>query len=179
MKLTQKASKQVECRYPVARGHLLVMPTKIVPNLSRCRRNPEATLFGTMFDAGKKLLFDTYGVKNDFVAGFSYPSEYHQVCLHLVVPPIHNFLLFRAATWYPYRMVQDNIRKYGIVGKRNGLDNSLLEKADIDPRVLLVDEKVRRKLLEDRSTDPSQIHSGVNKYANNSHGCRQFDKTVL
>ena len=76
--------------------------------------------------------------KLKFLAGFSYPSEYRQLCLHLIVPPIRNFLLFRKTTWYSYRDVQNTLYEEGGFWKRRPVS------LEIDADAVEMDREIRR-----------------------------------
>ncbi|KAL8449025.1 hypothetical protein Emed_003377 [Eimeria media] len=47
--------------------------------------------------------------------GFNYPSEYSQLCLHAVVPPVANFGLFEPPYFYPLKKVLSDLEQRGSV----------------------------------------------------------------
>ncbi len=151
-------SPQVESRFPVGRAHLMVIPKITTADLRKCKRHPHQTLLKTMLQLGKEQLAERYNVKSKFLAGFSYPSEYNQLCLHVVAPPITNFLLFRKATWYPYKQAQADLFQYGYVQKKEGI-----QATDIDPGVVALDKKVRElRAKEKEQCEEWEAKHGVN-----------------
>lgn len=57
------------------------------------------------------------GVDEPVVLGFSYPAEYAQVHLHLVLPPMRNDLIFDPRTFYSFDRVMRDLRVHGMVQK--------------------------------------------------------------
>ena len=137
----------LECRFPVARCHLLVIPKMRVEDLKKCGRLQQP-LLKSMFKEGVARLKELYNVRADYVAGFSYPSEYNQLCLHIIVPPVRNFLLFRRATWYSYFEVQKQLYETGVFRPRKGF-----AALDIDPTVVMLDRRVREKRAATKNLD--------------------------
>lgn len=54
-------------------------------------------------------------IKRSLILGFNYPSEYGQLCMHAVVPPIRNPGLFESPFFYPLKKVIRDLEHRGSV----------------------------------------------------------------
>eukprot|EP00392_Amoebophrya_sp_AT5.2_P014615 g14776.t1 len=133
----------LECRFPAARAHLLIVPKTRLEDLLKCERR-HLPLLRQLFEKGVQKLKEIYNVENKFVAGFSYPSEYQQLCLHVIAPPIRNFLLFRSSNWYFYRDAYEEIARLGRCARKPNAFGGL----DVDPTIVRLDERVRAERAE-------------------------------
>ncbi|CAD7965342.1 unnamed protein product [Amoebophrya sp. A25] len=135
----------VESRFPAARAHLMIFPKTRIEDLLKCERR-HLPLLRQLYERGVHHLRDVYNIERQFLCGFSYPSEYQQLCLHVLAPPIRNFLLFRKSTWYFYRDVCGELAQTGEIRRHP-------ESLEIDPTVVKLDKIVR----ETRRLDGSRI----------------------
>ena len=53
------------------------------------------------------------GAPDSVACGFSYPADYNQLHLHLVLPPFSSLELFDRHVFYPLKEVQLELRKRG------------------------------------------------------------------
>ncbi|CAD7950809.1 unnamed protein product [Amoebophrya sp. A120] len=128
----------VEHRYPCARAHLLVFPKTRLEDLLQCQRK-DLPLLRKLFETGVKHLREVYNVERNFICGFSYPSEYQQLALHVIAPPIRNFRLFRTSNWFFYRDAYAEIARTGRITKKPDP-----QATNIDATVERIDAAVRR-----------------------------------
>lgn len=52
-------------------------------------------------------------IKEQTIFGFNYPSEYGQLCMHAIIPPIYNFSLFEAPYFYPLNKILKELEVCG------------------------------------------------------------------
>ena len=127
----EELSRSWECmvlnyRFPVGAQHLLSAPKGTLYDLRQLRRS-HLPLVQKLRADGIACLRTRIGLSSDapdprIVCGFSYPADYNQVHLHLVMPPFRHMLLFRRSVFYLYEEVVASLDRSGIVKPHPAVD---------------------------------------------------------
>jgi len=127
-----------ESPHPIGRTHLLSVPKGSLSDVRSCRRKSLKAL-EYLKEKGLEALDEKD--RAHAILGFSLPADYNHLHLHVIVPPITNFLLFRTAHWYSYYKLVNDIEKKGQVEIIKPADSH-----EIDPWVVKRDWQVRSLL---------------------------------
>lgn len=122
--------------YPIGKRHLLAIPKGTFSHIYKLKRK-SLKIMEFLKQIGLEALDEAD--RRNAILGFSYPAEYNQLHLHIVVPPVTNFLLFRASHWYSYNRVVEEIAQKGMLQKQEVAKDPL----EVDPWVLKKDWSVR------------------------------------
>lgn len=106
--------------YPVGQQHLLVLPKTSGFYDIRQLRKKHLKLLETMYQKGLEHLKIEPGTP--VACGFSYPSDYNHLHLHMVTPPFTSTELFQRHVFYPLPEVQLQLQRKGCVRPHPVLD---------------------------------------------------------
>lgn len=105
--------------YPVGEKHVLVLPKSTFYDIRQLRKR-DVTLLEKMYQKGLESL--QVEANTPVACGFSYPSDYNHLHLHLVVPPFTSLKLFQRHVFYPLPEVQVQLQRKGLVRPHPVLD---------------------------------------------------------
>merc|ERR1712007_107542 len=105
--------------YPVGRQHVLAIPKSTCYDLRQLRRK-HLPLLRELRARGIDCLRRELGLPERapepaVLCGFSYPADYNQLHLHLVVPPFRSMALFDRRVFYLFEEVEGDIERRGAV----------------------------------------------------------------
>eukprot|EP00927_Polykrikos_kofoidii_P016248 TRINITY_DN17322_c0_g2_i1.p1 TRINITY_DN17322_c0_g2~~TRINITY_DN17322_c0_g2_i1.p1 ORF type:complete len:326 (+),score=19.52 TRINITY_DN17322_c0_g2_i1:102-1079(+) len=129
--------------FPAGRFHLLSVPTSTCYDLRQIRRKhlPVLRQLRAMgLDCLKELLgLPQRAPEPVAICGFSYPADYNQVHMHIIMPPFRNLAVFDRRVFYPYAEVESDAERRGTVrphpvGDLDIEDNLLSRYAELDQR---------------------------------------------
>lgn len=106
-------------RYPVGDQHLLVLPKSTFYDIRQLRKR-DAALLEKMYQKGLECLKVEPGTP--VACGFSYPSDYNHLHLHMVTPPFSSVELFQRHVFYPLPELQLQLQRKGLVRPHPVLD---------------------------------------------------------
>eukprot|EP00405_Crypthecodinium_cohnii_P059016 CAMPEP_0206625180 /NCGR_PEP_ID=MMETSP0325_2-20121206/64601_1 /ASSEMBLY_ACC=CAM_ASM_000347 /TAXON_ID=2866 /ORGANISM="Crypthecodinium cohnii, Strain Seligo" /LENGTH=318 /DNA_ID=CAMNT_0054149353 /DNA_START=116 /DNA_END=1069 /DNA_ORIENTATION=+ len=109
----------VKHKYPSGRIHLLAIPKTNLYDLRQLRRRhiPLLRLLRSLgMDCLKRELdLPESAPEPAAVVGFSYPADFNQLHMHVVVPPFTSLALFTHQVFYSYAEVENELEKRGMV----------------------------------------------------------------
>lgn len=109
----------VQHQFPTGRVHVLATPKGTIYDLRQLRRK-HLPLLQALRAQGMVCLRSQLGLPEDgpepaAMVGFSYPSDFNQLHLHLVVPPFGSMALFARHVFYSYGEVEAELERRNIV----------------------------------------------------------------
>lgn len=151
--------------HPIGLIHLIVTPKSTMYDIKQLKKR-DLQLLQLMYEKGLESLQKCISdlpeamhteARKMAIWGFNYPSEYNQLALHIVIPPISNFKMFEHPLFYPFDKVVSDLQNVGRVQsfsrvskfKPNSVNKEPTTNTTLTLQTLMENDKICRSILGD------------------------------